>query len=65
VTFKSAARRAFRFSHTSTIAGVTAMLVDLKAHPDTTHIRAHWKTVRWGRGDKTPSFTFYVFAEPA
>jgi hypothetical protein len=46
VTFKSAARRAFRFSHTSTIAGVTAMLVDLKAHPDTTHIRTHWKAVR-------------------
>jgi hypothetical protein len=45
--------------------GVTAMLVDLKAHPDTTHIRAHWKAVRWGRGEKTPSFTFYVFAEPA
>lgn len=44
--------------------GVTAMRVDLKAHPEITQIRAHWKAARWGRGNKTPSFTFYVFAEP-
>lgn len=45
-------------------AGVAAMLVDLKAHPEVAVIRAHWKVARWGRGDKTPCFRFYVFAEP-
>jgi hypothetical protein len=44
--------------------GVAAMLVDLKEHPDTAYVRAHWKVGRWGRGDKTPCFRFYVFAEP-
>lgn len=45
-------------------AGLAAMVVDLKEHPDTAYLRAHWKVGRWGRGDKTPCFRFYVFAEP-
>ena len=44
--------------------GLSSVLIDLSAHPEVRYLRAQWKTVRWGRGDKTPSFTFYVFAEP-
>lgn len=44
--------------------GVYSLVLDLGKHPDTRYIRAQWKVVRWGRGDKTPSFTFYVFVEP-
>ena len=44
--------------------GVSAVLVDLKNHPDVVFLRAQWKVNRWGRGDKTPNFRFYVFAEP-
>ena len=45
-------------------SGVSAVLMDLKAHPDVIYLRAQWKVNRWGRGDKTPNFRFYVFAEP-
>jgi hypothetical protein len=45
--------------------GISTMVIDLAAHPEVAQLRAQWKTTRWGRGDKTPSFTFYVFAEPA
>ena len=44
--------------------GVSSLVVDLSQHPDVGYVRARWKTVRWGRGDKTPLFDFYVFAEP-
>jgi hypothetical protein len=44
--------------------GVSSLVLDLRKHPDVRYIRAQWKVARWGRGDKTPSFTFYVFAEP-
>jgi hypothetical protein len=45
-------------------AGVSSVFVDLSKHPDIRFLRAVWKAQRWGRGDKTPTFTFYVFAEP-
>lgn len=45
--------------------GVSTIVLDLAAHPGVQYLRAQWKTVRWGRGDKTPSFRFYVFAEAA
>jgi hypothetical protein len=45
--------------------GVSTLLIDLKRHPDTAYLKAHWKVSRWGRGDKVASFTFYVFAEPS
>src|SRR5690349_1754424 len=44
--------------------GISTLLVDLAKHPDVICLRTRWKAIRWGRGDKTPSFTFYVFAEP-
>jgi hypothetical protein len=45
--------------------GVSSIMVDLAGHPDVSFLRAQWKVARWGRGDKTPNFRFYVFAEPA
>ena len=43
--------------------GNSAILIDLAAHPEITHIRASWKANRWGRGDLTPHFGLYLFAE--
>jgi hypothetical protein len=45
--------------------GVSTIVLDLIAQPHVSFLRAQWKTARWGRGDKTPTFTFYVFIEPA
>ena len=45
--------------------GVSSILLDLAVHPEVSFLRAHWKVSRWGRGDKTPSFRFYLFVEPA
>jgi hypothetical protein len=44
--------------------GVSTLVLDLTKHPETRFLRAQWKLNRWGRGEKTPSFTFYVVAEP-
>ena len=46
-------------------SGVSSLLLDLSARPEIRYIRAEWKTDRWGRGDKTPLFRFYVFIEEA
>jgi hypothetical protein len=43
--------------------GVSSIMLDLAAHPEISFLRAQWKVARWGRGDKTPSFRFYVFVE--
>ena len=45
--------------------GVSSSLIDLSTYPGVRFLRAQWKVQRWGRGDKTPRFTFYVFAESA
>jgi hypothetical protein len=45
--------------------GVSSILLDLSAHPEVSFLRAQWKVARWGRGDKTPSFRFYLFVESA
>lgn len=45
--------------------GTYSLVLDLSANPDVRYIRAGWKTNRWGRGDQTPLFTVYVFAEAA
>jgi hypothetical protein len=44
--------------------GVSSILLELAAHSGVRFLRVQWKTDRWGRGDKTPSFRLYVFAEP-
>lgn len=42
--------------------GVSAVYVD-PAAKNVRFLRATWKVNRWGRGDKTPSFQIYLFAE--
>ena len=44
--------------------GVSSLVVDLSQHAEVEYVRAQWRAVRWGRGDKTPVFEFYVFAQP-
>jgi hypothetical protein len=40
--------------------GESPLLLDLTAHPDLKHVRAHWEVARWGRGPETPMFEFGV-----
>jgi hypothetical protein len=42
--------------------GVSAVLIDTTT-ASIRFLRAEWKADRWGRGSKTPSFRFYLFAE--
>lgn len=43
--------------------GTYPMVLDLSAHPDTRYLRPRWTLTRWGRGDLTPMFGLYVYAE--
>ncbi|MCU0247679.1 MAG: hypothetical protein MUC42_13985 [Bryobacter sp.] len=43
--------------------GTYSILADLAASPEVKFVRAKWKVSRWGRGDATPLFGFFVFAE--
>jgi hypothetical protein len=45
--------------------GVYTLLLDLGAHPEARYLRAQWKVSRWGRGEPTPLFEFYLFAQAA
>lgn len=45
--------------------GVYTLLLDLSSYPDVRYLRADWKVSRWGRGEPTPLFNFYLFAQPA
>ncbi|MEP7363935.1 MAG: hypothetical protein ABI972_11820 [Acidobacteriota bacterium] len=45
--------------------GAYAMVLDLTAESSIRHIRAHWKMNRWGRGEPSALFTFYLVAEVA
>jgi hypothetical protein len=45
--------------------GVYTLLLDLTEHPGVRYLRADWKVGRWGRGEPTPLFNFYLFAQPA
>ena len=45
--------------------GEYAVLCDLAAHPEVTHVRAAWKVNRWGRGSLTPRFEVFLYAEEA
>ncbi len=45
-------------------AGTYQILMDLSAHAEVKFLRAEWKVARWGVGEQTPMFKFYVFAEP-
>lgn len=43
--------------------GTYSLLVDLTEQPDVRFLRADWKLNRWGRGEPTPLFGLYVYAE--
>lgn len=43
--------------------GHWAIVLDLTRHPEARYLQARWTMQRWGRGDHTPRFTFFVFAE--
>jgi hypothetical protein len=45
--------------------GVSSVLLDRAELEPFRYLRAQWKTNRWGRGSKTPTFRVYVFAERA
>ena len=45
--------------------GVYAMLLDLANEPTVRFVRAQWKMNRWGRGEPTALFGFYLVAEMA
>jgi hypothetical protein len=45
--------------------GTYSLLLDLTKHPELNYLRITYKLNRWGRGDETPLFGFYVFAERA
>lgn len=43
--------------------GTYSVLLDLTRHREIRYLRAQWKISRWGRGEITPLFGFYLFAE--
>jgi hypothetical protein len=43
--------------------GTYAMLLDLSRHADVRFVQVRWKMQRWGRGEQTPLFGFYMFAK--
>jgi len=43
--------------------GTYSLLLDLSSWSEIRHIRAQWKMTRWGRGEATPLFGFYLCAE--
>jgi hypothetical protein len=43
--------------------GTYQVQVDLSDHPEIKCLRAKWQVNRWGRGNPTPLFTIYLFAE--
>lgn len=45
--------------------GVYTLILDLAANPDIRYLRVDWKVSRWGRGEPTPLFNLYLFAQPA
>jgi hypothetical protein len=45
--------------------GTYTMFVDLGGRTDVRFLRVRWKLNRWGRGEPTPLFGIYVFAQEA
>ena len=43
--------------------GMYSVLLNLVKYPDARYLRVEWKMNRWSKGDATPMFGFYVFAE--
>ena len=43
--------------------GIYSLLLNLAKHPNMRYVRTEWKLNRWGTGDSTPLFAFFVYAE--
>ncbi len=43
--------------------GTYHLELDLSSHAEITHLQARWNVSRWGRGDPSPLFEFYLFAQ--
>jgi hypothetical protein len=43
--------------------GIYSILLNLSSRPDIAHVRIQWKMSRWTKGEPTPMFGFYVYAE--
>lgn len=43
--------------------GTYSLLLDLTDQPSVRFLRVDWKMNRWGRGEPTPLFGLYVYAE--
>ncbi|HWY46313.1 MAG TPA: hypothetical protein VNX70_02955 [Bryobacteraceae bacterium] len=43
--------------------GIYSVLLNLASQPDIGFVRVDWKMSRWSRGEATPMFGFYVYAE--
>jgi len=43
--------------------GIYSILLNLSSRPDTEYLRVQWKMSRWSKGETTPMFGFYVYAE--
>ena len=43
--------------------GIYSVLLNLAAQPQARFVRVQWKMSRWSRGETTPMFGFYVYAE--
>lgn len=44
--------------------GTYSLGLDLTRHADVRYLRAEWKMSRWGAGEATPLFGFYLRMEP-
>lgn len=45
--------------------GTYTLLLNLANHPEVKFLRVNFKLNRWGRGEPTPLFGFYVFVQEA
>ncbi len=43
--------------------GIYSTLLNLAAYPEIRFVRVQWSMSRWTRGEATPMFGFYVYAE--
>ncbi len=43
--------------------GTYTLLLNLESQPDVRYLRVSYKLNRWGRGQSTPLFSFYVFTQ--
>jgi hypothetical protein len=43
--------------------GTYSLPLDLTSHPEVGYLRAQWRMTRWGAGESSPMFGFYLAAQ--